>query len=58
MVQQEELARIANVKYTPVIFQEYVEAVYDLRITVIGHDVFPAAIHFQQSECRNLNFRE
>lgn len=31
------------------IFQEYVEAVYDLRVTVVGERVFAAAIHSQET---------
>ena len=36
-------------KYAPVIFQEYVDAVYDLRITLVGDEIFAAAIHSQQT---------
>ena len=31
------------------IFQEYIEAEYDLRITVVGDEIFPAAIYSQQT---------
>ena len=41
----EELDLIETVRVAPVIFQEYVPAGVDLRITVIGDEVFPAAIH-------------
>lgn len=44
-----ELDVIDHVQYAPVIFQEYVEAVYDLRITVVGDEVFAAAIHSQET---------
>jgi len=40
-----EMAALENVCFAPVIFQEYVEAVYDLRITAIGNQLFPAAIY-------------
>jgi glutathione synthase/RimK-type ligase-like ATP-grasp enzyme len=49
LLKTDELSLLDNVRYTPVIFQEYVEAVYDLRITVVGGEVFPAAIHSQQT---------
>jgi glutathione synthase/RimK-type ligase-like ATP-grasp enzyme len=45
-----ELRLLDNVRHAPVIFQEYVEAMYDLRITIIGDKVFPAAIHSQQTD--------
>ena len=56
LVGEEELANLDAVKFAPVIFQRYIEAVYDLRITVIGTEVFPAAIYSQESayaiDCR------
>jgi hypothetical protein len=49
LLRDEEMAGLDNVAFAPVIFQEYVEAVVDLRITVIGDRIFPAAIHSQES---------
>ena len=49
LVGEEELAALENVRYAPVIFQEYVER-HDLRVTVVGDQIFPAAIHSQESE--------
>ena len=49
LLRPEELSLLDNVQYAPVIFQEYVEAVYDLRVTLVGDDVFPAAIHSQET---------
>ena len=46
----EELELLDAVRFAPVIFQEYIEAVYDLRISVVGREVFPAAIHSQQTD--------
>ncbi len=45
-----ELDLIANVRFAPVIFQEYITAGVDLRITVVGDRLFPAAIHLRGSE--------
>jgi glutathione synthase/RimK-type ligase-like ATP-grasp enzyme len=50
LLRTEELALLDNVRHAPVIFQEYVAAVYDLRITVVGEQVFAAAIHSQETE--------
>jgi glutathione synthase/RimK-type ligase-like ATP-grasp enzyme len=56
LVGPEELANLERVRLAPVIFQRYVEAVYDLRITVVGNDIFPAAIYSQETayavDCR------
>ncbi len=52
----EELEKIENVAHAPVIFQEYVEAEYDVRLTVVGDQMFAAAIHASETsypiDCR------
>ena len=56
LVGEQELVNIDSVRFAPVIFQSYIEAIYDLRITVVGDDIFPAAIHSQETayavDCR------
>lgn len=47
---RDELALIDDVRHAPVIFQKYVPAQYDLRVTVMGDTVFPVAIHSQQTD--------
>lgn len=56
LLRSEELALVDHVQYAPVIFQEYIEARYDLRITVIGDSIFPAAIYSQESAYK-MDFR-
>lgn len=56
ILRQEELDKIDNVKYAPVIFQSYIEADVDLRITVVGDRIFPAAIHSQDTSYK-VDFR-
>lgn len=46
----EEEALAEAIRLTPVIFQRYVPAVYDLRIVLIGDAVFAAAAAIQQGE--------
>jgi glutathione synthase/RimK-type ligase-like ATP-grasp enzyme len=46
----EEEALAETIRLTPVIFQRYVPAVYDLRIVLVGDQVFPAAAAIQQGE--------
>ena len=48
-IRAEEIGLIDTVRYAPVIFQEYIDAVYDVRITIVGDELFPAAIHSQQT---------
>jgi glutathione synthase/RimK-type ligase-like ATP-grasp enzyme len=49
ILRSDEISLIDNVRYAPVIFQEYVEAVYDVRVTLVGEEVFAAAIHSQET---------
>lgn len=56
VLRPEELELLDNVRYAPVIFQEYVEAVYDLRITAVGGKLFAVAIHSQQTDYK-VDFR-
>ena len=43
LLKPEETERLDHVRFAPVIFQEYVPGV-DLRITIVGEEIFPAAI--------------
>jgi glutathione synthase/RimK-type ligase-like ATP-grasp enzyme len=49
LLRPEELELLDHVRYAPLIFQEYVEAVHDVRITVVGDAIFAAAIHSQET---------
>jgi glutathione synthase/RimK-type ligase-like ATP-grasp enzyme len=44
-----ELDLLDATRYAPVIFQEYIPATLDLRITVIGEQIFASAVHSQES---------
>lgn len=50
VLRETELLLLDMVRHAPVIFQEYVPAIYDLRITLVGDEVFPVAIHSQETE--------
>jgi glutathione synthase/RimK-type ligase-like ATP-grasp enzyme len=52
----DELALLANVQYSPVIFQEYIEAAVDLRVSVVGDKIFAAAVHSQETSYK-VDFR-
>jgi glutathione synthase/RimK-type ligase-like ATP-grasp enzyme len=44
LVRREDVALLDTVRYTPVIFQRFVPAVLDLRVTIVEDDIFAAAI--------------
>jgi len=56
VLRREELEQIDDVRLAPVIFQEYIPAEVDLRITVVGDRVFPAAIYSQDTAYK-VDFR-
>ena len=49
LLRPEEMALIGNVRYAPVIFQEFIPAVRDLRVTVVGREIFTAEIDSTQA---------
>ncbi len=49
LLKADERALLDNVRFAPLIFQEYVPAEVDLRVTMVGKDVFAAAIHSQET---------
>lgn len=50
LVREDELPLLDAVRLAPVIFQEYVPADVDLRITIVGARMFVAAIHSQETD--------
>jgi glutathione synthase/RimK-type ligase-like ATP-grasp enzyme len=56
LLREQELDLLESVRFAPVIFQEYVEAEVDLRITAVGDALYPAAIHSQESRYK-VDFR-
>jgi hypothetical protein len=47
----------AQIERAPCIFQEYVKKKYELRLTVIGQDIYCAAIPSQDSERSSIDWR-
>lgn len=50
ILKEDVMAYLDNVKYAPVIFQEFIPAVVDLRITVIGEQIFCIAVDTSKSD--------
>lgn len=53
---EKELPVLDSVSFSPVIFQQFIPALYDLRVTIIDNRIFSAKIYSQQSE-RKLDWR-
>jgi hypothetical protein len=56
LLRPEERAHLDAVRIAPVIFQEHIRADFDLRITMIGEEIFPAEI-FSGKTDYNVDFR-
>jgi glutathione synthase/RimK-type ligase-like ATP-grasp enzyme len=50
LITDTELAMADSVRLTPCMFQEYIPKQLELRITVIGDEIFAAEIHSQENE--------
>jgi len=57
-VTEEYLKAIESVKLSPSIFQEVVEKKYELRITVVGDNIFPVKIDSQMDSITSLDWRK
>lgn len=56
-VKDKHLDEIENAKYSPSIYQELVNKSYELRITVVGREIFSAKIYSQDDEATAIDWR-
>lgn len=57
LVRRRDLARVRAVRFAPVLAQEYVEKDVELRVTVVGDQVFAAEIHSQDTARTKVDWR-
>lgn len=57
VLSEPELERIDAIEFSPAIFQEYVDKRVELRVTVVGQDIFCAEIHSQELPSTRVDFR-
>jgi hypothetical protein len=57
IVSKRDVAYARTIRFCPVIFQAYVPKRVELRITVVGHEVFAAEIHSQHSNHTRHDWR-
>lgn len=53
-----ELEDLSDLQYAPLIFQEYIEKAYELRVIIVGDQVFCAKIPSQTSEKGKVDWRK
>ncbi len=57
MLTPDKIASLEAISGCPVTFQEYIEKYVELRITVVGDDMFAAEIHSQEFQATSIDFR-
>jgi hypothetical protein len=57
LITETELALLDSVRLAPCMFQEYIPKQVELRVTIIGDDIFVAAIHSQEHEKTQIDWR-
>ena len=58
LLTREDLAALDGVRHCPGIFQNRVPKRFDLRVTIVGEQVFPVAIHSQEEPSAEVDFRQ
>ncbi len=57
LITESEVALLDSVRAVPCLFQEYVPKQVELRVTVIGNDIFAAEIYSQEHEKTQVDWR-
>lgn len=57
VITREELELFDSVRLVPCMFQEYIPKQVELRVTIIGDEIFPAEIHSQAHEKTRVDWR-
>jgi hypothetical protein len=58
LVSEDRMKSAENIRFTPALLQEYVEKELELRITIVGDEVFPCEIHSQSNEKARVDWRK
>ena len=56
-VTEEDISRESEIEISPIIFQKEIKKDYELRVTVVGQEIFPIKIESQNSEISSLDWR-
>lgn len=57
LLTRDHLSKLELIKKLPSLFQEYIEKDYELRITVVGEDIFPVKIDSQSFPLTSVDWR-
>ncbi|MGH7296857.1 MAG: MvdC/MvdD family ATP grasp protein [Polyangiaceae bacterium] len=57
LLSAKHLSKIDSVRVCPTVFQEYIAKKHELRVTIVGSDIFAAEIHSQDDRATRVDFR-
>ena len=57
LVQSGDLEHLESLKLAPVTFQDYIDKVSDVRVTIVDENIFAAEILSQESESSKIDWR-
>jgi len=57
LIKEEQLSMLETIRLSPCLFQEYVPKAVELRVTVVGDDIFAAEIDSQSNERTSIDWR-
>ncbi len=57
-VSEQALLSFGERQFVPCLFQQYIEKKYEIRLTIVGNKVFPAAIFSQENEQTKVDWRD
>jgi len=52
-IKKNDLEVLSDIKYSPAIFQKFIDKKFDLRVTIVENDVFPVEIHFDPTDIKS-----
>ncbi|AXH00916.1 hypothetical protein DVJ83_17570 (plasmid) [Deinococcus wulumuqiensis] len=58
LVGEDQMEVLETIRLTPSLFQEYVPKQHELRVTIIGNEVFAAEIHSQERPETSIDWRD
>lgn len=57
LLTSDRLEHLENIRMSPVMFQEFIDKSFDIRVTIVGDELFACRIHSQTYDTTSVDFR-
>jgi glutathione synthase/RimK-type ligase-like ATP-grasp enzyme len=57
LIEKKHVKKLADLRFVPCLFQEYIKKKYELRVTIVEDEVFSAEIHSQEDNLTKIDWR-